>query len=296
MDPPGILGAIALGVALIPLRALTSASNLAFVFVAFVIVVAEFGGRTAALAAAAVSAMSLNFFLTEPYLTLTMSKTEDIIAFVGMAACGLIAAAFGTRRARSSQTASRAREDLLALRRVLKPLETGRGPAAALSELRRAFGLGRCVLLDAGDRVLAVAPEGVDRSARAAVELNLETLFALDEARYRFGDRGLRLPEHGWMAPRPRPSAASSRCTSGRGTRTGSTRTSGRLLPSPRPCLVWLSPAAEPRRPRPEPISGRGRAVRPAPPPSAARRAADTGRRGRAAPRGARRPRCAPRR
>jgi len=198
--PTGILGALALGVALIPLRALTSASNLAFVFVAFVIVVAEFGGRTAALAAAAVSAMSLNFFLTEPYLTLTMSKTEDIIAFFGMAACGLIAAAFGTRRARSSQTASRAREDLLALRRVLKPLETGSGPVAALSELRRAFGLGRCVLLDAGDRVLAVAPDGVDRSARAAVELNLETLFALDEARYRFGDRGLRLPEQGgWL-------------------------------------------------------------------------------------------------
>ena len=40
-------------------------------FVAFVIVVAEFGGRTAALAAAVVSAMSLNFFLTEPYLTLS---------------------------------------------------------------------------------------------------------------------------------------------------------------------------------------------------------------------------------
>lgn len=195
--PTGIIGAIALGVALVPLRALTSASNLAFVFVAFVIVVAEFGGRAAALAAAVVSAMSLNFFLTEPYLTLTMSKTDDIIAFLGMAACGLIAAAFGSRRARSSQTATRAREDLLALRRVLKPLETGRGPAAALDELRGAFGLGRIVLRDADDRVLAVAPEGAQSSARAAAELNPETLFALGEARYRFGDRGLRLPEGG---------------------------------------------------------------------------------------------------
>jgi K+-sensing histidine kinase KdpD len=195
--PAGIIGALALGIALIPLRALTSASNLAFVFVAFVIVVAEFGGRPAALATAVVSAMSLNFFLTEPYLTLTMSKTDDAIAFVGMVVCGLIAAAFGTRRERSSQTASRVREDLLALRRVLKPLETGGSLAAALGELRGAFGLGRVVLRDADDRVLAVSPEGTDRSARAAVELNAETLFALDEARYRFGDRGLRLPERG---------------------------------------------------------------------------------------------------
>jgi len=40
--PAGIVGAIALGIALVPLRTLTSASNLAFAFVAFTIVVAEF--------------------------------------------------------------------------------------------------------------------------------------------------------------------------------------------------------------------------------------------------------------
>ena len=64
----GALGAMALGVALIPLRTLTSASNLAFGFLALTIVVAELGGRTAGLATAVVSALSLNFFLTEPYL------------------------------------------------------------------------------------------------------------------------------------------------------------------------------------------------------------------------------------
>ena len=83
------------------------------------------------------------------------------------------------------------------VRRVLKPLEAGRGPAAALEELRRAFGLGRVVLRDADERVLAVAPDGAETSVLAAVELNPDTLFALGEARYRFGDRGLRLPEGG---------------------------------------------------------------------------------------------------
>jgi K+-sensing histidine kinase KdpD len=195
--PVGIIGAVALGMALVPLRGLTSASNLAFAFVAFVIAVAEFGGRAAALTAAVVSAMSLNFFLTEPYLTLTMSKTDDVVAFFGMAACGLIAAAFGTRREQSTAAASRVREDLLALQRVLKPLERGDGLTAALDELRRGFGLARAVLRGADDRVLAVAPTGAEPAARAAVELDPETLFALDEGRYRFGDRGLRLPEGG---------------------------------------------------------------------------------------------------
>ena len=51
-----------------PGRTLTAAANLAFVFVAFTIVVAELGGRQAALVTALVSAMALNFFLAEPYL------------------------------------------------------------------------------------------------------------------------------------------------------------------------------------------------------------------------------------
>ena len=90
--PLAALGALAIGIALIPLRDATSASNLAFVFMAFTIIMAELGGAFSALVAALVSAMSLNFFLTEPYLTLSISKTDDLIAFLALAGCGLIAA------------------------------------------------------------------------------------------------------------------------------------------------------------------------------------------------------------
>ena len=38
--------------------------------------------------------MSLNFFLTEPYLTLAISKTDDVIAFIALAACGLYRGGF----------------------------------------------------------------------------------------------------------------------------------------------------------------------------------------------------------
>lgn len=72
----GALGAMALGFVMIPLRGLTSASNLAFVFLILTLLVAELGGRTPALTTALVSAMSLNFFLTEPYLTLEISRSQ----------------------------------------------------------------------------------------------------------------------------------------------------------------------------------------------------------------------------
>ena len=98
----GVSGAIALGSVLVPLRGIVSASNLAFVFVILTIVVAEMGGRAAGLTAALVSAMSLNFFLTRPYLSLAIERTDDAVAFLALAVCGLIAAAFGRRRVRTA--------------------------------------------------------------------------------------------------------------------------------------------------------------------------------------------------
>jgi K+-sensing histidine kinase KdpD len=94
----GPLAAIVLGIALTPLRGLTPASNLAFAFIALTIVVAELGGRGAALATALVSALSLDFFLTRPYLRLAIEDKHDAIAFVGLAVCGLIAASLAAHR------------------------------------------------------------------------------------------------------------------------------------------------------------------------------------------------------
>jgi K+-sensing histidine kinase KdpD len=95
----GPIAAILLGAALIPVRELTTASNLAFAFLALTIVAGEAGGRWAATATALASALSLNFFLTRPYLTLTIHGRDDLIAFLGLTACGLISATLGSGRA-----------------------------------------------------------------------------------------------------------------------------------------------------------------------------------------------------
>jgi Domain of unknown function (DUF4118) len=192
----GALGAMALGVALVPFRTLTTASNLAFVFLVFTIVVAELGGRGAGLATAVVSALSLNFFLTEPYLTLTINRPDDLVAFVALAVSGLVAAAFGRRRARSSELLGRARQDLEALGRVAESLATGAPLETALEDLRRAFRLGGVVVRHADERLMAAAPSSAAARSAPAVALEPRTLLG-DEWRHRLGRHGFRLPEGG---------------------------------------------------------------------------------------------------
>jgi K+-sensing histidine kinase KdpD len=112
----GPLAAILLGVALIPLREDVIASNFTFPFIILTIVVAEYGGRPAAITTALVSAMSLDFFLTKPYLRLTIQGKHDITAFLGLAACGLVAATLGARRTRRAAEHAAARLDSTARR------------------------------------------------------------------------------------------------------------------------------------------------------------------------------------
>jgi len=94
----GPMAAIVLGVALMPLRDLTIASNFTLAFLALTIVVGELGGRSAALATAIVSALSLDFFLTAPYLHLAIHGKDDVIAFVSLVFFGVLAATLGSSR------------------------------------------------------------------------------------------------------------------------------------------------------------------------------------------------------
>src|SRR4029077_19150980 len=129
----------AFGVALTPLRTILAASNLAFVFIALTIVVAEMGGRGPGVATAVVSPLSLNFFLTEPYLSLEIDKPGDIATFVALAACGLIAAAFGKRRVRAAQQVRRTRGELEVLGRTAASLVARTPMEGVLEDLRRSF-------------------------------------------------------------------------------------------------------------------------------------------------------------
>src|SRR5262245_9807169 len=121
----GPLAAILLGAALVPLRGFTTASNLAFAFIALTVVVAELGGRSASLATAVVSALSLDFFLTRPYLRLAIEDKHDLLAFFGLAVCGLIAAALASHRSQRLAELSAANRHALLLGCLLWPADAG---------------------------------------------------------------------------------------------------------------------------------------------------------------------------
>ena len=99
----GPIAAILLGFALMPLRDAVIASNFTFPFIILTILVAEFGGRPAAIATALASTLSLDFFLTKPYMRLTIQGKHDITAFLGLAARGLVTAALASRRGRHAR-------------------------------------------------------------------------------------------------------------------------------------------------------------------------------------------------
>jgi K+-sensing histidine kinase KdpD len=199
----GPLGAILLGAALVPLRGITSASNLSFVFMALTILVAEHGGRRAAVATALCSALSLDFFLTQPYLRLTIADKHDLIAFVGLGACGLIAAAFGVQRGERVAALREARKQLEMLDAAIGGLQSSDSLETRLGKVldavRGACPVACAVIRDEGDRVLAATEDGnvakrapvqilasqtlLPRGADADNQAQLNTPFPLDGAR-----------------------------------------------------------------------------------------------------------------
>lgn len=159
----GPLAAILLGMAFVPLRDFTTASNFTFAFLALTIAVAEFGGRSAAVATALSSALSLDFFLTKPYLRLVIDEKHDIIAFAGLTVCGLVAAAFGSQRSRRVADLRAARGDLellhLALLASSEALPLEQQLARIMEACRNALPVAAVLVRDPRGYILA-ASEG----------------------------------------------------------------------------------------------------------------------------------------
>jgi hypothetical protein len=197
----GPLAAILLGIALVPVRGLTPAANLSFAFIALTIVVAELGGRWAATATALVSALSLDFFLTQPYLRLAIEDKHDVIAFLGLTVCGLIAAALGSQhkvRIAALRTVEK-QHDLL--RSVLRDWRGSAPVEPQLTAILRGaldvFPLAAAVIRDDRDRVVASSDPAVGLHAVPDDILQPDTLLPVAGSDTKALRWGLALPENG---------------------------------------------------------------------------------------------------
>lgn len=200
----GALGAVALGAALIPLRAVTPAGNLTFPFLLLTIAIAELGGTLPVVATALMSAFSLDFFLTQPYLTFAITDKHDALAFTGLTVCGLTVAGFRSWRSRRVPPPSEEALHLDLLRTVLEELGSGASRQAALAaclrEVRQALPLRALAVRDAGDAVLAA--EGDTRGeATPGVVLETQTFHVKDERGPSILGPSLPLPPTGARLP-----------------------------------------------------------------------------------------------
>lgn len=192
----GPLGAVLVGAALVPLREATNAANLTFVFLALVILVAAHGGRAAAVATAVASALSLDFFLTQPYRTLAIAEKHDLIAFLGLAGCGLIAATAGAQRERRLERVRAAYRQAELLRASLRAWAVQPGAPALqhqLQALAKAWPVVGLVVRDVHDRALAATSSSAGLAALPVTVLAPDALLAPGEA----AEDARPLPEQG---------------------------------------------------------------------------------------------------
>jgi K+-sensing histidine kinase KdpD len=115
----GVLGALALSVAMLPLRNHLHNDNMALALVLPVLLAAVLGGRMPGALGAVASALCFDFFFTKPYLSLRIASGNDLASGVVLIVVALISAEVGIRARRGGRTAREAREDLDRLYRVI---------------------------------------------------------------------------------------------------------------------------------------------------------------------------------
>jgi Domain of unknown function (DUF4118) len=130
------LGPIVVAGALVPLREHIASANTALVFVIVVVLAAALGGRWTGVAAAIVSAMSFDFFLTRPYGSLKIDDADDIIATALLLAVGLIVGEIVVWAHRGHRQSRRGRDEIARLHRVAEQVATGGRASDVVASVR----------------------------------------------------------------------------------------------------------------------------------------------------------------
>jgi K+-sensing histidine kinase KdpD len=120
-----IIGPIAVAALLVPLRDDVISTNLALVLVVVVVLAAIAGGRGPGAAAAVVAALSYDFFLTRPYLSLHIESTDEVETALILLAIGLIVGQLVVVVRRGRGAVRRGAHEIAVLHRVSDIAATG---------------------------------------------------------------------------------------------------------------------------------------------------------------------------
>jgi K+-sensing histidine kinase KdpD len=169
----GGLGPIAVAGALVPLRDHMASTNVALVLVVVVVIAASVGGWAAGAAAAVMSALSFDFFHTQPYLSLSISTGDDVETTLLLLVVGVLVGVLASWGRRQHAAVTTKRDDIERIHRIAEQVAAG---------------------ADSRD-VIAVATA------------ELTSMLELQECRYEakpYGTAMVRLDRNGAFDPRPR--------------------------------------------------------------------------------------------
>jgi hypothetical protein len=134
--------------ALVAVRDEVATANLALALVVTVVVAAVAGGWQAGAVAAVVGALSFDFFLTRPYLSLTIDTSADVESTLLLLAVGLIVGTVAARGRRSVESARAGRGEIERIHRLAEMTASGTPAetviAAARCELTQLLDLADC--------------------------------------------------------------------------------------------------------------------------------------------------------
>jgi K+-sensing histidine kinase KdpD len=120
----GPLAAVSVAGLLAPVRDNVGATNVALIL-AMIVVLAGVAGRMAGVLTALVAAVGYNFFHTEPYHSLRISSTKDVVTVLLLAALGLVVGEVSAWRRRAQRKSRRHLQSARALETTSAMLAAG---------------------------------------------------------------------------------------------------------------------------------------------------------------------------
>ena len=131
-SPSSGIAPIAVAALLVPLRDDLVSTNLALILVIFVVLGGVGAGRLGGALAAVTAALSFDFFLTKPYLSLSIDKADDFETTILLLIVGLIVGQIAVRSQLHREAAARGRSEISRLSRVADLVARGEDPADVL--------------------------------------------------------------------------------------------------------------------------------------------------------------------
>lgn len=128
----GGLAPIVVAAVLVGVRGRIQNANVALILVVVVVATAAIGGRMAGAASAVISALSFNFFHTQPYLRLTIDSADDVETTVLLLVVGLLVGHITARAMRARASAAGSSLEIRRIHRVAERAARGEEAAEVL--------------------------------------------------------------------------------------------------------------------------------------------------------------------